>query len=175
MRHHDRRYYGSDAPEISDEAYDALWHELKALEAAHPDLVVPESPTQRVAGAPVASLETAPHVAPMLSLDSSAKEEAFRQFDARVRRALGEGAAVRYWLEPKIDGLSIELVYEGGRLARAVTRGDGAGGEVITANARTIRPCRSSSTTQRAVPPLLSVRGEVFMPLQAFDDINEEL
>ncbi len=176
IAHHDRRYYQDDAPEISDEAYDALWHELKELEAAHPELVTPESPTQRVAGTPLEGLESAEHVAPMLSLDSSAKEEAFRQFDARLRKALGEGAALRYSLEPKLDGLSIELVYADGRLTRAVTRGDGATGEVITANARTIRTLPLElDGTERPVPPLLSVRGEVFLPLQAFDDVNERL
>ncbi|MDF1524425.1 MAG: NAD-dependent DNA ligase LigA, partial [Trueperaceae bacterium] len=176
IAHHDRLYYQFDAPEVSDEAYDALWHELKALEAEHPELVTPESPTQRVAGAPVEALESAEHVAPMLSLDSSAKREAFEQFDARVRKALGEGMAVRYSLEPKLDGLSIELVYEEGRLVRAVTRGDGRVGEVITANARTIRTLPLQlDPARRPVPPLLSVRGEAFMPLQAFDDVNERL
>jgi DNA ligase (NAD+) len=173
---HDRLYHQLDAPEISDEAYDALWHELRALEASYPELIDPDSPTQRVGGAPVAALDAAPHLAPMLSLDSSAKEEAFRQFDARLRKALGDGAELAYSVEPKIDGLSVELVYEGGRLLRAVTRGDGVVGEVITANVRTIRslPLELHDDV-RPVPPLLSVRGEVFMPLQAFDDVNERL
>lgn len=176
IAHHDRQYHVLDAPEIDDAAYDALFHELKALEAAHPALVTPDSPTQRVGGAPLSGLDTAEHLAPMLSLDSSAKEEAFRQFDARLRKALGDGAPLRYSLEPKLDGLSVELVYEGGALTRAVTRGDGVVGEVITANVRTIRslPLRLDGAA-RPVPPLLSVRGEVFLPLQAFDDVNERL
>jgi DNA ligase (NAD+) len=172
---HDHLYHVLDAPLISDEAYDDLVRELKLLEARHPEFATPESPTQRVGGAPTAALESAPHVAAMLSLDSAVGEEPFRQFDARVRRALPE-AGVRYSLEPKLDGLSIELVFQDGRLERAVTRGDGRVGEVVTANVRTIaglphelRPGVS------AVPALVAVRGEVFLPLDAFDDVNEAL
>jgi DNA ligase (NAD+) len=173
---HDRLYHQLDAPEISDDAYDALWHELRALEAGDPSLIDPESPTQRVGVAPLSALASAPHLAPMLSLDSSAKEEAFRQFDARLRKMLGGEAPIVYSVEPKVDGLSVELVYEGGRLVRAVTRGDGLVGEVITANVRTIRslPLELHDDV-RPVPPLLSVRGEVYLPLQAFDDVNERL
>ena len=176
IAHHDHRYHVLDDPEIADDAYDALLGELRALEAEHPDLVTPDSPTQRVGGSPVAGLETAEHVAPMLSLDSSADVEAFRQFDTRVRKALGPDGSVRYSLEPKLDGLSVELVYEEGTLVRAVTRGDGQRGEVITANVRTIRsvPLRLRPS-ERPLPPLLSVRGEVFLPLDAFDDVNERL
>jgi DNA ligase (NAD+) len=177
IAHHDHRYHVLDDPEIADDAYDALLGELRELEAEHPDLVTPDSPTQRVGGSPVAGLETAEHVAPMLSLDSSADVDAFRQFDARVRRALGgPDAVLRYSLEPKLDGLSVELVYEDGALVRAVTRGDGQQGEVITANVRTIRsvPLRLRPS-ERPLPPLLSVRGEVFLPLGAFDDVNERL
>jgi DNA ligase (NAD+) len=173
---HDRLYHQLDAPEISDDAYDALWHELRALEAGDPSLIDPESPTQRVGGAPLSALASAPHLAPMLSLDSSAKEEAFRQFDARLRKMLGGEASIVYSVEPKVDGLSVELVYEGSRLVRAVTRGDGLVGEVITANVRTIRSLPLELHDDlRPVPPLLSVRGEVFLPLQAFDDVNERL
>jgi len=173
---HDRLYHQLDAPEISDEAYDALWHELRELEARHPELVEPDSPSQRVGGGPVAGLESAAHVAPMRSLDSSAKEEAFRQFDVRVRRALGEDAEVVYSVEPKIDGLSVELVYEAGRFARAVTRGDGLVGEVISHNLRTIRALPLELRGgRRPVPALLSVRGEVYLTLEAFDDVNERL
>jgi DNA ligase (NAD+) len=149
---------------------------LRDLEARHPELVDPDSPSQRVGGAPVPGLASAAHLAPMRSLDSSAKEEAFRQFDARVRRALGDDTSVVYSVEPKIDGLSVELVYEAGRLARAVTRGDGLVGEVITHNVRTIRslPLQLDGG-RRPVPPLLSVRGEVYLTLRAFDDVNERL
>lgn len=176
IAHHDRLYHQLDAPEVSDEAYDALWHELRDLEARHPELVDPDSPSQRIGGAPVPGLASAAHLAPMRSLDSSAKREAFLQFDARVRRALGGEVAVVYSVEPKIDGLSVELVYEAGRLARAVTRGDGLVGEVITHNVRTIRslPLQLDGG-RRPVPPLLSVRGEVYLTLKAFDDVNERL
>ncbi|MDA0699615.1 MAG: NAD-dependent DNA ligase LigA [bacterium] len=176
IAHHDRLYHHLARPEISDEAYDALWHELRHLESRHPELIDPDSPTQRVGGGPLAALDSAPHLAPMLSLDSSAKREAFFQFDARLRKALGGGAALGYSVEPKIDGLSVELVYERGRLVRAVTRGDGQVGEVITANVRTIRSLPLAlHDDARPVPDLLSVRGEVFLPLQAFDDVNERL
>jgi DNA ligase (NAD+) len=173
---HDHRYHVLDDPEISDDAYDALFRELRELEAEHPHLVTADSPTQRVGGAPLAGLETAEHVAPMLSLDSSADERAFRQFDTRLRRALAADGDVRYSLEPKLDGLSVELVYEGGVLIRAVTRGDGQRGEVITANVRTIRslPLRLREA-DRELPDLLAVRGEIFLPLEAFDDVNERL
>ena len=175
IAHHDHRYHVLDAPEIADDAYDALVLELRALEAEHPELASPDSPTQRVGGAPSAALENVAHVAPMLSLDSSADPAAFRQFDARLRKAVGE-ERVRYSLEPKLDGLSIELVYEDGRLERAVTRGDGRRGEVVTANVRTIATLpKRLDGSRRPVPPLVAVRGEVFLPLDAFDDVNETL
>lgn len=175
ISHHDHRYHVLDAPEIADDAYDALVRELTALEAEHPELVTPDSPTQRVGGAPAAALESVEHVASMLSLDSSADQAVFRQFDARVRKALGD-AAVRYSLEPKLDGLSIELVFDDGELVRCVTRGDGRRGELVTANVRTIATLPQRLTPTRvAVPPLVAVRGEVFLPLDAFDDVNEAL
>jgi DNA ligase (NAD+) len=173
IAHHDHRYHVLDAPEISDDAYEALFVELRALEAERPELITPDSPTQRVGGAPLAGLESAEHLAPMLSLDSSADEAVFRQFDARLRRALALEGQPRYSLEPKLDGLSVELVYHEGVLDRAVTRGDGTHGEVVTANVRTIRslPLR----LRGPAPATLSVRGEVFLPLEAFDDVNERL
>ncbi|MBA2667575.1 MAG: NAD-dependent DNA ligase LigA [Trueperaceae bacterium] len=181
IAHHDYRYHVLDAPEIADDAYDELFRELRSLEERHPDLIATDSPTQRVGGAPVAALESAEHVAPMLSLDSSADPDAFRQFDARVRKALAAAAeseseiAVRYSLEPKLDGLSVELVYADGLLERALTRGDGQIGEVITSNVRTIRSIPLRLSRGGPVPPLLSVRGEIFLPLHAFDDVNERL
>ena len=179
IHHHNYRYHVLDAPEISDEAYDELMATLRELEARHPELVTPDSPTQRVGGAPLTGFETARHLRPMLSLDSSAKEEDVRAFDQRLRRAvanLDESATVSYSLEPKIDGLSVELVYEDGLLVRAVTRGNGIEGEVITANVRTIRavPLRLLSSV-RPVPSLLAVRGEIYLPIHAFDDVNAEL
>ena len=175
LRRHDYLYYVQAAPEISDDAYDALFHELRALESDHPELIAADSPTQRVGGAPTQTLDAAEHAEAMLSLDSSPKEEDLRAFDRRIRRALDDGA-VSYSLEPKIDGLSVELVYVGGRLERAVTRGDGVRGEVITANVRTIAPVPLRLRgDERDVPPEIAVRGEIFMPLEAFDDVNEEL
>src|SRR6516165_4017340 len=119
VRHHEERYYIQGAPEVSDEEFDKLLHELEQLEAEHPDLVTPDSPTQRVAGKPVEGFETVPHIAPMLSLDNVYNEEELRAFDDRVRKGAGQaGASVAYVAELKIDGLSIALTYETGRLVR---------------------------------------------------------
>lgn len=179
IHHHNHRYHVLDSPEISDADYDQLMHDLRALEEANPALITPDSPTQRVGGAPLKGFETARHLRPMLSLDSSAKEEDLRAFDQRLRRAVAavdEDAEVTYSLEPKIDGLSVEIVYENGVFVRAVTRGNGEEGEVITANVRTIRavPLRLRAD-QREVPPLLAVRGEIFLPISSFDDVNADL
>ena len=137
IRHHEERYYIHAAPEISDAEFDRLLHELEQLEAEHPDLVTPDSPTQRVAGRPVEGFPTVEHLVPMLSLDNVYNEEELRAFDERVRKASGIGdAAVAYVAELKIDGLSISLTYEHGALARGATRGDGVRGEDVTANVR---------------------------------------
>jgi DNA ligase (NAD+) len=173
---HDYLYHVADRPEISDEAYDALMAELRELEAAHPELVTPDSPTQRVGGTPVAGFPTATHARPMLSLDSSSKEADLRAFDARVRRAAEAlGVEVSYSVEPKIDGLSVELVYEDGVLERAVTRGDGVTGEVVTPGVRTIRSVPLRLLEGSGYPARLSVRGEIYLPIHAFDDVNAEL
>jgi DNA ligase (NAD+) len=173
IRHHEERYYLHNAPEISDEAFDRLLHELERLEAEHPDLVTPDSPTQRVAGRPSEGFATVEHIAPMLSLDNAYDEADLRAFDERVRKGAGLGdAAVAYVAELKIDGLSIALTYENGRLVRGATRGDGVRGEEVTANVRTIR----------AIPlalrngPLdrVEVRGEVYLPRASFDRMNKE-
>src|SRR5262245_46142836 len=140
IRHHEERYYIHNDPEISDEEFDRLLHELERLEAEHPDLVTPDSPTQRVAGHPAEGFPTIEHLVPMLSLDNAYNDEELRAFDERVRRGAGLGdAAVAYVAELKIDGLSIALTYEDGRLTRGATRGDGVRGEDVTANVRTIR------------------------------------
>src|SRR5688572_10927119 len=140
IRHHEERYYIHDAPEISDEHFDRLLHELERLEAEHPDLVTPDSPTQRVAGRPTEGFPTVEHLAQMLSLDNAYNEEELRAFDERVRKGAGLGdAPVAYVAELKIDVLSIALTYEDGRLVRGATRGDGVRGEEVTANVRTIR------------------------------------
>jgi len=184
IRRHDHRYYVLDDPEISDARYDELFHQLKDLEAEHPDLVTEDSPTQRVGGEPLDKLGTVDHEAPMLSLDSSEKEETLRRFDERVRKALSQSGAedasesagspqVHYVLEPKLDGASLELVYENGRFTRAATRGDGARGEDVTANARTL-PMLPFELRGEA-PALLAVRGEIFMRIEHFEKLNAQL
>src|SRR6476659_6275987 len=140
IRHHEERYYIQNAPEISDEEFDRLLHELERLEAEHPDLVTPDSPTQRVAGRPIEGFQTVEHRQPMLSLDNSYNDDELRAFDERVRKGAGLGEApVVYVAELKIDGLSLALTYEDGLLRRGATRGDGTRGEEVTANVRTIR------------------------------------
>jgi DNA ligase (NAD+) len=173
IRHHEECYYIRSAPEISDAEFDALLHELEALEAEYPDLVTSDSPTQRVAGRPVEGFETVEHLVPMLSLDNAYNDEELRAFDERVRRAAGLGdVAVPYVAELKIDGLSIALTYEDGRLARGATRGDGVRGEVVTANVRTIR---AIPLKLRGGPAgRLEVRGEVYLPRASFERMNRE-
>lgn len=173
IRHHDYLYYVLDRPEISDEAYDALFSELRSLEEQDPELRTPDSPTQRVAGQPLDAFPSIEHVVPMLSLDSSREEKDLRRFDERARKALGSD--VRYVLEPKLDGLSVELVYEDGVLARASTRGDGIRGEGVTENVRTIRAVPLRLRNRGEVPRLLAVRGEVLLPVRAFEELNERL
>ncbi len=161
-------------PEISDARYDELYRRLQALEEAHPGIVTPDSPTRRVGAEPREDLPTVAHTAPMLSLDSTKEESELRRFDERVRKALGEG--VRYLVEPKLDGASLELVYEEGVLTRAVTRGNGVEGEGVTENVKTIPsvPLRLREE-ERPAPPFLAVRGEVLMSLSAFETLNETL
>ena len=173
IRHHEEQYYIHSSPEISDAEFDALVHELERLEAEHPDLVSPDSPTQRVAGRPTDSFPTVEHLAPMLSLDNAYDEADLRAFDERVRKGAGLGdAPVPYVAELKIDGLSIALTYEDGRLVRGATRGDGVRGEDVTANVRTIR---SIPLALRGGPPgRIEARGEVFLPRAEFDAINRE-
>src|SRR5258708_21078804 len=136
IRHHEERYYIHNDPQISDEEFDRLLHELEKLEAERPDLVTPDSPTQRVGGRTLEGFETVQHATAMLSLDNAYNEEELRAFDERVGRG---GADVAYVAELKIDGLSIALSYEDGRLVRGATRGDGSRGEDVTPNVRTIR------------------------------------
>src|SRR5262249_25142946 len=140
IRYHEERYYVHNAPDVSDEEFDRLLHELERLEAENPDLVTPDSPTQRVAGRPTEGFPTVEHIAPMLSLDNACNEDELRGFDERVRRGAGLGdKPVTYVAELKIDGLSIALTYQHGRLTCGATRGDGVRGEDVTANVRTIR------------------------------------
>jgi DNA ligase (NAD+) len=174
IRRHDYRYYVLDRPTISDAAYDALVRELETLEAHYPGLVTPDSPTQRVAGQVREGFRTVLHRAPLLSLESTTGPETVRQFDRRIRADLGP--SVRYILEPKFDGLSIEVVYERGQLVSASTRGDGQRGEDVTANVRTIRamPLRLRDGPF-PIPRRLAVRGEVLMRRADFAALNERL
>lgn len=175
IRHHDYLYHVEARPEISDGEYDRLFRRLQELEKAFPDLVTPDSPTQRVAGEPREDLPTLRHAAPMLSLDSTDQAAEVRRFDERVRKGLG-GRPVQYVLEPKLDGVSLELVYEDGILVRAVTRGNGEEGEGVTDNVRTIPtvPLRLRDRV-RPAPSFLSVRGEVLMYLPDFEALNQQL
>jgi DNA ligase (NAD+) len=173
IRHHEERYYIHNDPEIADEEFDTLLHELERLEAAHPDLVTPDSPTQRVSGQPIEGFETVEHAVPMLSLDNAYTEAELRAFDERVRKGADLGTRpVAYVAEMKVDGLSIALTYEGGVLVRGATRGDGTRGEDVTANVRTIGaiPLRLRGGPSARI----EVRGEVYLPRAAFDRINKE-
>jgi DNA ligase (NAD+) len=173
IRHHEERYYVDDAPEIADEHFDRLVRELEQLEAEHPDLVTPDSPTQRVAGRPTEGFPTVEHLAPMLSLDNAYSEEELRAFDERVRKGSGVGdTPVAYVAELKIDGLSIALTYQDGRLTRGATRGDGTRGEDVTTNVRTIRAIPLA--LRDAPSGRIEVRGEVYLPRAAFERINRE-
>lgn len=176
LRHHAYLYYQEARPEIGDAEYDDLFRQLQALEAQYPALESADSPTMRVGAPPQDKFETVEHVAPLLSLDSSEKSEDFVRFHDRVCRALGDGVTPRYILEPKLDGASIELVYEDGVLARAVTRGNGQQGEGVTENIRTIPtvPLRLRTDT-RPAPRLLALRGEVMMYISDFADFNARL
>ena len=170
LERHNRLYYVEARPEISDREFDRLLRELQELEAAHPDLATPDSPTQRVGGAPLAGFRQVKHAVPMMSLDNTYSVEEMREFDARIRKALGV-ESVDYVLEPKVDGVSISLRYENGVLATAATRGDGKTGDDVTANAKTIRaiPLRIPSAA-----PVFEVRGEVYLGKAAFTKLNVE-
>jgi len=168
---HDHKYYVEDNPLISDYEYDLLVKELEKLEEAYPDLIRPDSPTQRVSGEPVDEFPTVRHKVAMLSLENTYSPEELRSFDWRVRGRLGE--EVEYVIEPKIDGLGVALLYEGGILIRGATRGDGTSGEDVTTNLRTIRsiPLR---VRQESVLRNFEVRGEVYMPLDGFRRLNRK-
>lgn len=170
IERHNYQYYVLDQPVVSDAEYDALFRELQALEAAHPELATPDSPTQRVGAPPADAFAEVSHRVPMLSLNNAFGEEEVEAFDRRVREGLGM-EEVEYAAEPKFDGLAVNLTYESGSLARGATRGDGHSGEDVTANLRTVRaiPLRLAG---RSPPKLLEVRGEVLMLRKHFEDLN---
>jgi DNA ligase (NAD+) len=175
LEHHNHRYYVLDDPEVSDADYDRLLDELRGLETEHPDLLTPDSPTQRVGARPLDKFAQVEHLQPMLSLATARTEDELRAWETRIRNLLKkegvEEAALEYVAEPKIDGLAISLLYRDGVLERGATRGDGRIGEEVTQNLKTIGavPLRV-----RDAPPLLEVRGEVYLPIAAFARLNEQ-
>src|SRR5581483_7293414 len=183
IRRHDHLYYVKSRPEISDAEYDRLFRELSELEAAHPELITPDSPTQRGGAAPLSELKKVPHERPMLSLDSITSVDDVRAFDKRVRRELGrelghdmEQERIHYTAEPKFDGLSVELRYEHGAFVRGATRGDGLLGEDVSANLRTMRSLPLRLMSDALTPPdRLVVRGEVYIPLDEFQAWNRRI
>jgi len=174
IRRHDYLYYVKDRPEISDSQYDRLFRDLAELEQAHPELVTPDSPSQRVGAPPLQELVKVPHEQPMLSLDSIVDESEVLAFDQRMRREL-EALSVEYSAEPKFDGLSVELMYDQGVFTRGATRGDGTTGEDVTVNLRTIRSLPLQLHTQSNLPDHLVVRGEVYMRLDDFQVLNRRM
>lgn len=171
IEHHNFLYYVEDNPEVPDAEYDRLMKELQEIEAEHPELITPSSPTQRVGGAPLAAFNQIKHVIPMLSLNNGFADDDITAFDKRIREQLDE-TQITYCAEPKLDGLAISLRYEKGEFVQAATRGDGVTGEDVTLNVRTIQalPLR---LVGKGWPEVLEVRGEVFMPLKGFDELNQ--
>ncbi|MFZ0477955.1 MAG: NAD-dependent DNA ligase LigA [Terriglobales bacterium] len=177
IRHHEHLYYVLDAPELTDAEFDSLMNELRRLEAEHPDLVTPDSPTQRVGGKPREGFVKAKHSSPMLSLDNAYSEEELRDWERRVHELSGR-SDVEYMCELKLDGMSLALVYRGGQLERGITRGDGSMGEDVTLNVRTVRSVPLSVSKDKlkkaGIPADFEVRGEMLMPVAAFRKLNEE-
>ena len=170
LRYHGRRYYIDDEPEISDAEYDALYNELETLEESYPELITPNSPTQRVGDEPLEEFEEVQHAVPMLSLSNARKTEDLREWDVRIRRLLGEDEEPTYVTELKIDGLAVSLRYENGRFVRGATRGNGMVGEDVTHNLRTVRAIPDKLDS---VPPeVLEPRGEVYIGLEEFERLN---
>ena len=174
IRLHDYWYYVKNQPKISDDAYDALFRELNDLEAQFPDCITPDSPTQRVGAPPLDQFQKVRHEYPLLSLDSQLDVEEVRVFDRRVHRELGIDT-LQYTVEPKFDGLSVELVYDHGLFVRGSTRGDGVTGEDVTTNLRTIRSLPLALLPHFPIPSYVVVRGEVYMPLKEFHELNKQL
>ncbi len=174
IKRHDKLYYVLNKAEISDQEYDKLYKRLRDLEEKHPELITPDSPTQRVGGEPIKEFTTVKHLLPMMSLDNTYSSHEVRQFDERVRKAL-KGEAVEYVVELKFDGVSASLLYEDGIWKRGATRGDGARGDDVTANLKTIRSIPFELNCEAdGLPKLLEVRGEVYMTKKALWDINRE-
>ncbi|MDN5782818.1 MAG: NAD-dependent DNA ligase LigA, partial [Luteimonas sp.] len=173
LRAHNHAYYVLDAPSVSDAEYDQLFRELQALESAHPALKTPDSPTQRVGAPPAAAFDAVAHAEPMLSLANCFDDAELAEFDRRVREGTNR-AQVTYCAEPKFDGTALNLTYDNGILVRGATRGDGATGEDITANARTIRNLPLRLATDKP-PQTVEIRGEVVLPRARFEQLNKRL
>ena len=173
VEHHNYRYHVLDDPELPDSAFDTLFDELKALEEEHPELVVPDSPTQRVGGAPAAGFTKVAHLVPMGSLEKVTTADALEKWAGDVRKRLGTDEPVAYVVEPKIDGSAISLLYENGVFVRGATRGDGQRGEDVTQNLRTVSAVPLRIRADGDVPPLLEVRGEIYFPLSGFARFND--
>jgi DNA ligase (NAD+) len=172
---HNYRYHVLDDPLVSDAQYDELFQKLQRLEKEHPEFASADSPTQRVGAAPLEKFPTVRHTLPMLSLNNAHDRDDMTEFDERIRRFLKTSEPIEYMVEPKIDGLAVECVYEGGRLAVGSTRGDAVNGEDITQNLKTIRALPLTlHPSKRGVPERLEVRGEVFLSRTAFQKINRE-
>ena len=174
LQYHNYRYHVLDDPQITDAEYDQLMRRLQELEAAFPELIRPDSPTQRVGATPLEAFGTVLHSLPMLSLDNAFSAEEVRDFDARIRRQLGQSDRIDYVAEPKIDGLAVELVYVDGLFVQGSTRGNGVRGEDITQNLRTIKtiPLRLIAVAHNPLPQRLEVRGEVYMTKRDFQRLN---
>src|SRR5207237_7386138 len=177
IRHHEYRYFVLDDPEISDFDFDKLVEQLRKLEAEHPELITPDSPTQRVGGKPREGVVKVAHSSPMLSLDNTYNEEELRAWERRVHELSGR-KDVNYVCELKLDGMSLALIYEDGHLVRGVTRGDGTVGEDVTLNVRTVRSVPLSISKEKlkkaGIPADFEVRGELLMPLASFKKMNDE-
>lgn len=176
IRYHNKLYHVDDNPEISDAEYDRLMRRLQELEAAYPDLITPDSPTQRVGAAPLDKFETVTHTVPMLSLANAMNEDELRDFAQRIKRMLGSEEEIEYVFEPKIDGLAVEVIYENGVFTIGSTRGDGVSGENITQNLKTVHsiPLRLIGQSDETFPARLEARGEVYMDKDDFVALNKE-
>ncbi len=175
IRYHDRKYYVANMPEITDYEYDKLMKELGGLENTYPEMVTPESPTQRVSGEPVSAFTTIEHRIPMLSIENTYSEDELREFDKRVRRILKDVDEIEYVVELKIDGVAITLWYENGIFMRGATRGNGFRGDDVTANLRTVKdiPLRFLCTDDSKIPQVIEIRGEIYMPDREFQILNQ--
>jgi DNA ligase (NAD+) len=174
LEHYNHLYHVEAKPQISDQEFDRLMRELIELEKANPKLLTPDSPSQRVGGQPIEGFKTVEHAVPMMSIDNTYDESEVRAFDARVRKALGDGEKIEYVVEPKVDGVAASLRYEDGALVLAATRGDGQRGDDITTNARTIQSVPLRLHGEKDVPRILEIRGEIYMSTAVFQKLNKE-